>query len=63
MTLRLLNGIGRFFLNFGLILQNESVLSQAAAQCAIEETLRLSQRWIRLAVMPVDDLKIIEAKQ
>ena len=63
MTLRLLDGICRFFLNFGLILQNESILSQAAAQRAVEETLRLSQCWIGLAVMPVDDLKIIKTKQ
>src|SRR3990172_9195113 len=63
LTLRLLDRICRFLPDFGLILENESILSQAAAQRPAEESLRPGQRWRCLAVMPVDDLKIIKRKQ
>src|SRR6266540_43483 len=63
MPICLTDCIFRFFLNFSLVLENESILSQASAQRPLEDVLCLRQRWVRLTVMPVNDLKIKQSHQ
>lgn len=57
-TLRLLDGVRRFFLDFGSVRVNERILSHASANDAGIGLLRFFQRRGCFAVVPVSDWKV-----